>query len=179
MHKFFSLFLLVLFGNLYSQSTNNLSENLKSEFLTQLNKKRLVENLGEIYSSNEADEIAKQVFKIKGTVDNIKLLDVLGFADSWALYDTYKITISIPDSISKYYKPEALFSRRLNEMFSQNSNESTSEWMTGSNLNKDNPYLIGFYLDESYQNKETIYKVFIISIRNIPMKYKCMEPLDD
>jgi hypothetical protein len=64
-------------------------------------------------------------------------------------------------------------------MFSQNSNESTSEWMTGSNLNKDNPYLIGFYLDESYQNKETIYKVFIISIRNIPMKYKCMEPLDD
>jgi hypothetical protein len=140
-----------------------------------VNKYRSDAKLGEINSTAQVDEIANQVFNVKGTVESIKILNVLNLEEEWALYDTYQITISIPDSISKYYKPESLFSKRLDEILSRTSNKVSTEWMIGSNINRDIEYMLGFYLDESYQNKETTYKIFVISIRNIPMKYKCME----
>jgi len=169
--------ILLISGSINSQIPNHLSDKLKYEFLSKVNNHRSTEKLGEIYSTSQVDEIANQVFKVKGTVESIKILDVLNLEDEWALYDTYQFTISIPDSISKYYTPESLFSKRLDEVLSRTSNKISTEWMTGSNINKDNPYMLGFYLNTSTQNKETVYKIFIISIRNIPMQYKCVESL--
>jgi len=179
MKKLILSLILLISGFVNSQSANTLSDNLKSEFLSKLNEYRVEENLGEINSNTQVDKIANRVFDIKGTIESIKILDILNLEEEWALYDTYQITISIPDSISKYYKPESLFSKKLNDILSRTSNKASTEWMTGSNINKDNPYLLGFYLDESHQNKETTYKIFMISIRNIPMKYKCMESLEN
>ena len=151
---------------------------VKDSFLSSLNKKRTSKELGEIYSSTETDKIAQQIFKIKGTVENTDVLNVLNLSDTWALYDTYQITQSIPNNISSYYKPEVLLVQRLRERMLETSGKISTEWWSGKNINADKPYLMGFYIDILTQNDETIYKIFIISVKNIPMKYKCAESLE-
>ena len=162
----------------YSQKSNELTQNVKDSFLSSLNKKRASKMLGEIYSSTKTDEITQQIFKIKGTVENANILSVLKLEDTWAIYDTYQITQSIPNNISSYYKPEVLLTQRLEERMLEVSCKISTEWWSGKNINTDKPYIIGFYIDILTQNDETIYKIFIISLKNVPMKYKCAESLE-
>lgn len=151
---------------------------VKDSFLSSLNKKRTSKELGEIYSSTGTDKIAQQIFKIKGTLENTDALNFLNLEDTWALYDTYQITQSIPNNISSYYRPEVLLVQRLRERMLETSSKISTEWWSGKNINTDKPYLVGFYIDILTQNDETIYTIFIISVKNIPMKYKCAESLD-
>jgi hypothetical protein len=122
--------------------------------------------------------MAQQIFKIKETVENTNFLNVLKLEDNWALYDTYQVTQSIPNAISCYYKPESLLTQRLEERMSETPGKISTEWWSGKNINADKPYLVGFYIDILIQNEETVYKIFIISVKNVPMKYKCAESLE-
>ena len=144
--------------------------------LKNVNEYRLSKNLGEFTSNQESNNIAKDVYNIYGSVDPMTLLNQIGVDKDWAIYMVERYSFSLlknvdnSNNIDKYIK----------SYISDTSRVKNCEWFYKSNVGNDKPYLFGIHvLKIKDDNHYETYKLFFITLKNIPMEYKCFRPTEN
>ena len=169
-------FLLSLFLLLTSASFSQTEKIAEKLLLDNINGFRMSKNLGLIDANTETNGIAKNVYEIYGKVESILLLNEIGISDNWALYSISRI----PFNVIRNKTPNPYINDAIKRYMSDTLKIENSEWYYKDNTIDPKPFLFGINVQKiKSEDYYDTYELFFITLRNVPMKYKCMPPLGD
>jgi hypothetical protein len=155
---------------------------IKQTLLKNINQFRTSKNLGVFESNPKTDSIAYGVYNIFGTVEPMMLMNELGIEKEWAIYHVESFSFSIQKNINNTEKINKHNNDKIDQYTKNYIYDTTliknCEWYYKSNFETDEPYLFGVYVvktnsDDYYET----YRIFFITLKNIPMEYKCFRPI--